>query len=111
MSTKELQSSALHDLSVAKLARRLRAKELSAVEAATHFLGRIEAHGELGAFLKIARAEPLGEQGDVLDRYYVRLLEMRESLKIIEQCLEKLPAGEFRAAQCRERQVRVSIAG
>ena len=35
-------SAAVHELSVAQLAARLRARELSAVEAATHFLGRIE---------------------------------------------------------------------
>src|SRR5690606_2798280 len=28
---------------------------------------------------------PLGEQGDVFDRYMVRVLEMRESLKILDQ--------------------------
>ena len=31
--------------------------------------------------------------GDCFARYYVRLAEMRESLKIIEQALENLPAG------------------
>ena len=43
--------SSVHDLTVAQLAARLRARELSAVEAATHFLGRIEQHAGLGAFL------------------------------------------------------------
>ncbi|MCK9487576.1 MAG: NADH-quinone oxidoreductase subunit D [Dehalococcoidia bacterium] len=33
----------------------------------------------------------VGENGDVYDRYYCRLLEMRESVKIIRQCLEKMP--------------------
>ena len=61
MSTKELQAPALHDLSVAELARRLRVKELSAVEAATHFLGRIEAHGDLGAFLATDREATLAQ--------------------------------------------------
>ncbi len=32
-------------------------------------------------------------EGDSLARYYVRLREMRESVKIIRQCIEKLPAG------------------
>jgi NADH-quinone oxidoreductase subunit D len=36
---------------------------------------------------------PLGEHGDVYDRYMVRLLEMRESLKILECALAELPAG------------------
>ena len=34
-----------------------------------------------------------GEYGDVFDRYYCRLLEMRESVKIIRQCLDRLKAG------------------
>jgi NADH-quinone oxidoreductase subunit D len=35
---------------------------------------------------------PVGNYGDVYDRYLVRLAEMRESVSIIEQALEKLPA-------------------
>ncbi len=38
---------------------------------------------------------PLGQKGDVYDRYYVRILEMRESLKILEQALAGLPQGEI----------------
>ena len=38
---------------------------------------------------------PLGEKGDVYDRYYVRILEIRESLKILEQALAKIPQGEI----------------
>ena len=33
---------------------------------------------------------PLGTVGDVYDRYYVRILEMRESLKIIQQALKEI---------------------
>lgn len=40
---------------------------------------------------------PLGQKGDVYDRYYVRVLEMRESLKILEQALGEIPAGEIMA--------------
>ena len=36
---------------------------------------------------------PLGEHGDVYDRYMIRLLEMRESVKILEQALRDIPAG------------------
>lgn len=36
---------------------------------------------------------PLGTVGDVYDRYYVRILEMRESLKILSQALKEIPAG------------------
>jgi NADH-quinone oxidoreductase subunit D len=34
---------------------------------------------------------PLGTVGDVYDRYYLRILEMRESLKILEQLLKEMP--------------------
>ncbi len=37
---------------------------------------------------------PLGTKGDVYDRYYVRILEMTESLEILKQALKDLPAGE-----------------
>lgn len=40
---------------------------------------------------------PLGEHGDVYDRYYVRILEMRESVKIIQQAVKRLPGGPFRS--------------
>jgi NADH-quinone oxidoreductase subunit D len=36
---------------------------------------------------------PVGEQGDTCDRYMVRMEEMRQSLRIIEQALEALPGG------------------
>ena len=35
----------------------------------------------------------VGNQGDCYDRYLVRLLEMKQSIKIIEECLEKIPKG------------------
>ncbi len=39
---------------------------------------------------------PVGSNGDVYDRYLVRMLEMDESLKIVNQALEGLPEGHFR---------------
>jgi len=36
---------------------------------------------------------PLGKKGDVYDRYYIRILEMRESLKILRQALDQIPAS------------------
>lgn len=36
---------------------------------------------------------PVGTYGDVYDRYLVRMFEMRQSLLIVEQALEKLPEG------------------
>ena len=36
---------------------------------------------------------PIGEHGDVYDRYYMRILEMRESVKILQQALRDIPKG------------------
>ena len=36
---------------------------------------------------------PLGDHGDVYDRYMIRILEMRESLKILEKALKEIPDG------------------
>ena len=36
---------------------------------------------------------PLGAHGDVYDRYMIRVLEMRESIKILQQAFAGLPAG------------------
>ncbi len=36
---------------------------------------------------------PVGKTGDTYDRYLVRMEEMRESVKIILQCIQKIPEG------------------
>lgn len=36
---------------------------------------------------------PLGDHGDTYDRYMLRILEMRESVKILEQAFRDLPSG------------------
>jgi NADH-quinone oxidoreductase subunit D len=38
---------------------------------------------------------PIGTQGDNYDRFFVRILEIKESVKIIEQALDGLPEGPF----------------
>jgi NADH-quinone oxidoreductase subunit D len=38
---------------------------------------------------------PIGVNGDVYDRYLIRMLEMRESLKIIKQALDGMPEGRW----------------
>jgi len=41
---------------------------------------------------------PIGALGDTFDRYMVRYTEMRESVKIIEQCIRDIPEGPIRTA-------------
>lgn len=40
---------------------------------------------------------PVGKNGDCYDRYLIRVEEMRQSLRIINQVIEKMPAGPVKA--------------
>ena len=40
---------------------------------------------------------PIGTEGDCWDRFYVRVEEMRESLRIIDQAMKDLPEGDISA--------------
>ena len=42
-----------------------------------------------------------GQVGDCWDRYWVRILEMRESARIVRQALQQMPAGEIMAKNVR----------
>ncbi len=44
------------------------------------------------AYPKCEFSVPVGKNGDTYDRYWIRVEEMRESLKIIRQCLDQVPA-------------------
>ena len=46
-----------------------------------------------GVYDRVEWEVPLGKNGDTYDRYWVRMQEMRESAKIIRQCLAQMPEG------------------
>lgn len=46
---------------------------------------------------KIDFGIPVYNDSDALARYYIRIEEMEESIKIIKQCLEKMPSGSVHA--------------
>lgn len=50
-----------------------------------------DGQGSSGVQFKV----PISTNGDVYDRYLVRLVEMQESVKIIEQLIDHVPSGPF----------------
>jgi len=48
------------------------------------------------AYDKIDFSIPVGTHGDCYDRYLVRIEEMKESLKIMQQCLNQMPEGDVK---------------
>ena len=40
---------------------------------------------------------PVGKNGDCFDRYLIRMEEMRQSVSLMRQCLDKMPEGPVRA--------------
>jgi NADH-quinone oxidoreductase subunit D len=59
-----------------------------------------------GIYDRFSFRVPLGEHGDVYDRYMMRILEMRESVKILEQALRDIPAGPIMDPKVRLRGLR-----
>ena len=55
-----------------------------------HDLRKVDRYGIYDRF---SFRVPLGDHGDVYDRYMLRLLEMRESVKILQQALDGIPEG------------------
>jgi len=47
------------------------------------------------AYADLQFSIPIGKNGDSYDRYSVRVEEMRQSVKLIRQCIEKMPEGPF----------------
>jgi NADH-quinone oxidoreductase subunit C/D len=50
-----------------------------------------------GTYDKVDWEVPIGKHGDTYDRYWVRMEEMRQSARIIKQCLEQMPEGPIMA--------------
>ncbi|MCL4177029.1 MAG: NADH-quinone oxidoreductase subunit D [Verrucomicrobia bacterium] len=48
---------------------------------------------DYGIYHRFKFRVPLGDHGDVYDRYMIRVLEMRESVEILHQALRDIPAG------------------
>ncbi len=46
-----------------------------------------------GAYDKVDWEVPIGKDGDTFDRYWIRIEEMHQSARIIQQCLDQLPDG------------------
>jgi len=46
-----------------------------------------------GLYSRFSFRVPLGDHGDVYDRYMMRFLEMRESVKILNEAMRTLPGG------------------
>ena len=46
-----------------------------------------------GIYDRFSFRVPLGEHGDVYDRYMIRFLEMRESIKILDEAMRTIPGG------------------
>jgi NADH:ubiquinone oxidoreductase subunit D len=49
------------------------------------------------AYPKCEFSVPLGKNGDTYDRYWIRVQELYESVKIIRQCLEQMQDGPIMA--------------
>jgi NADH-quinone oxidoreductase subunit D len=56
-----------------------------------------------GIYSRFKFRVPLGDHWDVYDRFMVRLLELRESIKILEQALKEIPGGPVMDAKAKIR--------
>jgi NADH-quinone oxidoreductase subunit D len=61
---------------------------------------------QYGVYGRFQFRVPLGERGDVFDRYMIRILEMRESLKILDQALRDIPGGPIMDPKAKLRNLR-----
>jgi NADH-quinone oxidoreductase subunit D len=59
-----------------------------------------------GVYDRFDFSVPMGEHGDVYDRYMMRILEMRETLKILNQAISTLPEGPILDPKAKLRNLR-----
>ena len=64
---------------------------------ATGFKADVRKDDPYSLYHKVNFDIPVGKQGDCWERYFVRVSEMRESLKIIEQSLDQIKPGDWMA--------------
>lgn len=64
---------------------------------ASGFSCDIRKHYPYALYDKVEFREVLFTEGDTLHRYYARMEEMRESMKIIEQLIDNIPEGDYSA--------------
>ncbi len=57
----------------------------------------VRKHFPYDAYDRVEFEVPLGKNGDVYDRYRCRMEELRQSNRIIRQCIERLPRGPIMA--------------
>jgi NADH-quinone oxidoreductase subunit D len=62
---------------------------------ATGFKADVRKDDPYSLYPKLKFEIPVGKQGDCWERYWVRVSEMRESLKLIEQALDALQPGDY----------------
>ena len=64
---------------------------------ASGFACDVRKHHPYGVYDKVDFKEVLGTKGDTFERYMMRMDEMHESMKIIEQLIDNIPAGDYTA--------------
>ncbi len=64
---------------------------------ASGFACDVRKHHPYGVYDKTEFKEILGTKGDTFERYMMRMHEMLESMKIIEQLIDNIPAGDYKA--------------
>ena len=64
---------------------------------ASGFSCDVRKHHPYGVYDKVDFREILGTKGDTFERYMMRMNEMHESMRIIEQLIDNIPAGDYSA--------------